>query len=80
VSTGQTGLVTVEQLALIVIDPSVLHGQAYLECSRVPVSVVLDCVAAGMSEAAIVQEYPSLDVARVRAAAAYGALLARGEL
>ena len=43
------------------------------------VSVILDCLAAGMSEAEIVDEYPTLTVEGVRAAAAPGAELARDE-
>lgn len=43
------------------------------------VSVVLDALAAGLSEAEIVAEYPTLDAAGIRAAAAYGAELARDE-
>lgn len=48
--------------------------------TRVSVSVVLDCLAAGMSEAEILAEYPTLTAAGIRAAAAYGAALAREEL
>ncbi len=40
----------------------------------------MDCLAAGMAEAEILAEYPSLAAAGVRAAAAYGALLARDDL
>lgn len=71
---------TREQLDLIVTDPKVLHGQARVAGTRVPVSVVLDCLAAGMTEGEIVAEYPSLTVEGIRAAAAYGAALAREEL
>jgi uncharacterized protein (DUF433 family) len=46
----------------------------------VPVSVILDCLAAGMTAEAIAAEYPTVTVAGVRAAAAYGAALAREEL
>jgi uncharacterized protein (DUF433 family) len=46
----------------------------------VPVSVVLDCLADGMSVEEITAEYPSVDWAGVRAAAAYGARLAREDL
>ncbi|MCK9898411.1 DUF433 domain-containing protein [Frankia sp. AgB32] len=67
-------------LALIVADPAVGHGQACIRGSRVPVSVVLDCLADGMSVSEIVTEYPSIDGSGVRAAAAYGARLAREEL
>ena len=45
-----------------------------------PVSVVLDCLAAGMAAEEITAEYPTITVAGVRAAAAYGAALARKEL
>jgi uncharacterized protein (DUF433 family) len=69
---------TEEQLELIVTDPKVLDGQARVAGTRVPVSVVLDCMAAGMTEAEILAEYPSLTVDGIRAAAAYGAALARG--
>ena len=71
---------TNEQLALITSDPRVQHGQARVAGTRVTVSVVLGCLAAGMSEAEILAEYPSLAAAGIRAAAAYGAALARDEL
>lgn len=71
---------TREQLDLIVTDPKVLHGQARIAGTRVSVSVVLDCLAAGMTEAEIIAEYPSLTVDGIRAAAAYGAALAREDL
>ncbi len=70
----------VDRLALIVADPAVGHGQACIRGSRVPVSVLLDCLADGMSVSEIVAEYPSVDESGVRAAAAYGARLAREEL
>jgi uncharacterized protein (DUF433 family) len=72
--------VSVPQLELISSDPLVMHGQAVIAGTRVPVSVVLDCLAAGMTVEEIVAEYPTVGAAGVRAAAAYGALLAREEL
>jgi uncharacterized protein (DUF433 family) len=42
--------------------------------------VVLDCLADGMGETDIVAGYPTLTVVGIRAAAAYGAALAREEL
>jgi uncharacterized protein (DUF433 family) len=79
-STGQTGFVTAEQLEMISSDPQVMHGQAVIAGTRVPVSVILDCLAAGMTADQIAAEYPSVTPAGVRAAAAYGAALAREEL
>ena len=48
--------------------------------TRVPVSVILDCLAAGVTSQQILAEYPTISEAGIRAAAAYGALLAREEL
>ncbi len=71
---------TSEQLEMISSDPRVMHGQAVIAGTRVPVSVILDCLAAGMTADEITAEYPSVSPAGVRAAAAYGAALAREEL
>lgn len=71
---------TAEQLALISTDPVVMHGQAVIVGTRVQVSVVLDCLAAGMTVEEIVSEYPTLTPAGIHAAAANGAALAREEL
>lgn len=59
---------------------AICHGQPTIRSTRVPVSTVLDCLAAGMTTAEILAEYPSLTEAGIRAAAAYGAALAREEL
>jgi uncharacterized protein (DUF433 family) len=63
------------QRELIVRNPNVCHGQAVVKGTR----VILDALAAGMTEDAILAEYPSLTVDGIRAAAAYGAELARDE-
>ncbi|MGD9999083.1 MAG: DUF433 domain-containing protein, partial [Ilumatobacteraceae bacterium] len=60
-------------------NPAVCHGQAVVRGTRIMVSVILDCLAAGMSEVEIIDEYPNLTVEGVRAAAAHGAELARDE-
>jgi uncharacterized protein (DUF433 family) len=79
-SARQTGAVTSEQLEMISTDPRVMHGQAVIAGTRVPVSVILDCLAAGMTAEEIAAEYPTVTATVVRAAAAYGAALAREEL
>jgi uncharacterized protein (DUF433 family) len=61
-----------DRLALVTTDPAVLSGQAGIAGTRVPVSVVLDCLAAGMSPEGIVAEYPTLTSEGVQASAAYG--------
>ena len=79
-SAGQPETVTSEQMEMISADPRVMHGQAVITGTRVPVSVILDCLAAGMSSEEIIAEYPSPTVAGIRAAAGYGAAVAREEL
>ena len=61
----------------ISIDPAVCHGQACVKGTRIPVAVVLDNLAAGLSADEIVASYPPLRVEDVRAATAYAAELAR---
>lgn len=61
-------------------DPAVLHGQPAVAGTRIPVTVVLDNLAAGLSEAELLAEYPSLTVAGIRAALTYAAVLAREEV
>lgn len=61
-------------------DPDVHHGQACIKGTRVPVSVVLDCLAAGMTDEEILDDYPTLTVEGIHAAVSYGAALAREEL
>lgn len=65
-----------EERALIVADPEVLHGQARIRGTRIPVTLVLGCLADGMNEQEIVEQFPTLTVVGVRAAAAYAAELA----
>jgi uncharacterized protein (DUF433 family) len=57
-----------------------MHGQAVIVGTRVPVSVILDCLVTGMTADEITTEYPTVTLAGIRAAAAYGAALAREEL
>jgi uncharacterized protein (DUF433 family) len=58
---------------MIAVDPDVVHGQARIRGTRIPVSVVLDCLAVGMTDDEILAQYPMLTVEGIQAAAAYGA-------
>jgi uncharacterized protein (DUF433 family) len=70
---------TEAQRALIVRDPKICHGQAIIRGTRVMVSVILDNLAAGLSEDEILAGYPSVTHDGILAAIAYGAELARDE-
>lgn len=71
---------TEQHADLIVTDLDVVHGQARIRGTRIPVSVVLDCRAAGLGDDEILRQYPTLTTEGIRAAAAYGAALAREEI
>ena len=64
-------------LARISADPGICHGQACIRGTRVPVSVILDNLAAGCTPEEIVRSYPSLVSEDIAAAVAYAAELAR---
>ena len=61
----------------VVVDPSVCRGQATVKGTRIPVSVVLDNLATGLTPNEITAAYPSVSAVAVQAAVAYAAELAR---
>jgi uncharacterized protein (DUF433 family) len=61
----------------ITVDPGVAHGQACITGTRIPASVVLDNLAAGVSTDEILRSYPSLTREGIQAAIAYAAELSR---
>lgn len=70
---------TTDWKAQIASKVSICHGKVCIKNTRVMLSVILDCVAEGMSEEAILKEYPSLKKGDVSTALQYAASLARGE-
>jgi uncharacterized protein (DUF433 family) len=64
-------------LARIAIDPAVCGGKPCIKGTRIWVSLILDLLAGGMSEAALLGEYPALTHEDMLAAIAYGAEAAR---
>jgi uncharacterized protein (DUF433 family) len=64
-------------LERIAIDPEVCDGKPCIKGTRIWVSLVLDCLADGMTEAELLAEYPQLVRQDVLAAIAYGAEVAR---
>jgi len=64
----------------IVSDPGICHGQVCVRGTRIPVSVVLDNLAAGRTAEQIVQDYPGLALGDVSASIEYAADLVRERL
>ena len=61
----------------ILVDPTVCHGNACIKGTRILVSVILDNLAAGVTERDILQNYPALSRDDIRAALRYAAEMAR---
>ena len=61
----------------ISVDPNICHGQACIAGTRVPVTVILDNLAAGLSIEEITESYPSVSADAARAALSYAAELAK---
>jgi uncharacterized protein (DUF433 family) len=57
----------------ISVDPAVCHGQACLRGTRIPVTVVLANLAAGLTAADLQRSYPAITQDAVAAALAYAA-------
>jgi uncharacterized protein (DUF433 family) len=57
-------------------DPDICHGQACIKGTRIPVTVILENLAAGLTEEEILKGYPALTAADLKAALAYAAELA----
>jgi uncharacterized protein (DUF433 family) len=64
-------------LERISIDPAVCGGRPCIRGTRIWVSLLLDLLASGMSEADVRSEYPQLTQEDILAAIAYGAEASR---
>lgn len=61
----------------ISIDPEICGGKPCIRGTRIWVSLILDFLADGMTEAELIEEYPQLTHQDVLAAIAYAAEIAR---
>ena len=58
-------------------DPGVMGGAPVIEGTRITVTMLLDALAAGSTEAQIVEAYPSLTTTQVRYALGYATSVIR---
>ncbi len=63
--------------ARITVDSTICHGKACIRGTRIMVSVILDNLAADVSQDEILRSYPTLTAADIHAAIAYAAELAK---
>jgi len=69
-----------ELLNRITVDPDVLVGKPVIKGTRVPVYLIVELVAHGMSAKEILKEYPRLKEEDIKAALLYASKLAEGEV
>jgi uncharacterized protein (DUF433 family) len=66
-----------ESLKRITVNPDVCFGKPCIRGHRIWVSLILDLLAAGQSTEDILEDYPDLEEADIRACIAYGAEMSR---
>jgi len=64
-----------ELLERISVDPQICHGKPCIKGTRIPVFVILDALAAGMTHQEIMEEYPPVTEEDIQAALFYTSLV-----
>lgn len=59
------------------VDPNICHGKACIKGTRIPVSVILDNLAAGETRDKILENYPSLQNEDIDASLGYAAQIVK---
>ncbi|MDG6996449.1 MAG: DUF433 domain-containing protein [Nitrososphaerota archaeon] len=66
-------------LKRIVVNPKVMAGKPVIRGTRIPVYLILELLASGMTEDEVIREYPSLTRVDLKAALAYASKIVREE-
>ena len=61
----------------ITLNPEVCHGKPTIRNKRYPVDLILDLLAAGMTETEILADYPALEAEDIQACLLYAAKLTK---
>lgn len=64
-------------LSRISVDPNICFGKPCIRGHRIWVSLILDLLASGATVADVLENYPGIEEADVRACIAYGAEMSR---
>jgi len=69
-----------ELLERVVIDPNVLAGKPVIKGTRIPVYLIIELIASGMTVRNVLREYPELNEDDVKAALLYASKLLEKEI
>ncbi|MBP0016020.1 MAG: DUF433 domain-containing protein [Cyanobacteria bacterium SBLK] len=64
----------------ITFDPKIMTGQACIRGMRVPVSLILNLLAHGQTEAEIIEDYPYIEPEDIKQSLLYAAWLANEKI
>lgn len=68
-----------EHLERIILDAKILGGKPIVKGTRIPVYLILELLASGMSEEDVIKEYPLLKREDIKASLAYASKIVREE-
>ena len=68
-----------EPLDRIMIDPEVLSGKPVIKGTRIPVYLIIELLANGMTEKEILKQYPTLKKEDIKAALTYASKYSKNE-
>ena len=60
----------------IAVDPKILSGEPHVRGTRIPIAVILDGLAEGLTPDELIKHYPRLTLEDIRAALEYAAAMA----
>jgi uncharacterized protein (DUF433 family) len=63
----------------VTVDPHVMRGKPVIRGTRIPVEMIVRMLSQGVSERDVLEEYPGLEIADVRAALGYAAAIVANE-
>ena len=64
----------------VIIDPEIMHGKPVIKGTRIPVYIILNLLAGGLSEEEVLREYPDITKEDIHACLEYAAELAQEEV
>ena len=64
----------------IVVNPEICHGKPCIKGTRIPVHIIVDCVADGLTNDEIIRSYPKLTGMDIKSALEYAAELTKEEV
>jgi len=64
----------------VIVEPEIMHGKPVIKGTRIPVYIILNLLAGGLSEEEVLREYPDLTKEDIHACLEYAAELAQEEV